>query len=71
MNTWFHLSLPLYYFFLAMIERYYCLKKNCKNKMNNILNQIGIENYIPERNTFFFGMFKAIQTKCHYRIYVN
>jgi hypothetical protein len=43
---------------VAMIERIIVQKrKNCKNKMNNILNQIGIENYIPERNTFLYWRF--------------
>ena len=41
--------------------------------MNNILNQLGIENYIfPERNTFLYWRFwSVVQTKCHHRIYVD
>jgi hypothetical protein len=38
--------------------------------MNNILNEIGIENYIfPFYDTFVLGFF-IIQAKCNYRIYV-
>jgi hypothetical protein len=39
--------------------------------MNNILNEIGIENYFPFYDTFlYWGLLSIIQAKCNYRIYV-
>jgi hypothetical protein len=57
---------------VAMIGTVLLLKKKkLQNKMNNILNQIGIENYIFLAILFLAFFWGAIQTKCHYRIYVN
>jgi NADH-quinone oxidoreductase subunit K len=40
--------------------------------MNNILNEIGIENYIFLSTILFlyWGLWRIIQAKCNYRIYV-
>jgi NADH-quinone oxidoreductase subunit K len=46
-------------------------KKKQRNNMNNILNEIGIENYIFLSTILFcIGVFGIIQAKCNYRIYV-
>jgi NADH-quinone oxidoreductase subunit K len=41
--------------------------------MNNILNEIGIENYIFLSTILFlyWGLWRIIQAKCNYRIYVS
>jgi NADH-quinone oxidoreductase subunit K len=47
-------------------------KKKQRNNMNNILNEIGIENYIFLSTILFlyWGLWRIIQAKCNYRIYV-
>jgi hypothetical protein len=47
-------------------------KEKQRNNMNNILNEIGIENYIfLSTILLYWGLWRIIQAKCNYRIYVQ
>jgi NADH-quinone oxidoreductase subunit K len=57
---------------VAMIGTVLLSKRKNRNNMNNILNEIGIENYIFLSTILFlyWGLWRIIQAKCNYRIYV-
>jgi hypothetical protein len=54
---------------VAMIGTVYCLKEKQRNNMNNILNEIGIENYIFLSTILFcigvFGVYTG-EMQYHY-----
>jgi hypothetical protein len=58
---------------VAMIGTVLLSKKEKQRNMNNILNEIGIENYIFLSTILFlyWGLWRIIQAKCNYRIYVQ
>jgi hypothetical protein len=55
---------------VAMIGTVLLSKKEKRNNMNNILNEIGNYIFLSTILFLYWGLWRIIQAKCNYRIYV-